>query len=59
MELRRYQRKIVQDADKQNALIVLPTGTGSIALPLLVCCVSFDNFYALSSTGSDCLLCEL
>ena len=37
MELREYQRKIVQDADKQNALIVLPTGTGSIVFPLLVC----------------------
>jgi len=34
MELREYQRKIVQDADQKNALIVLPTGTGSIALPL-------------------------
>ena len=34
MELREYQRKIVKDADQKNALIVLPTGTGSIALPL-------------------------
>jgi len=38
MELRRYQRKIVQDADKQNALIVLPTGTGSITFPLRLLC---------------------